>query len=286
MHARSRHALAAAVIALALGAPGSRASAQDPARDPPPPGAAAAPREAAPARQASAPRAAGPTAEQIAAAVKALQTGLASKDAAERVAALRSAAQVPSAEVAQAAADGLRDKSPEVELAAMETIGALRTPEGLKELQRLASSNKALRKDAKLYSTLLKEIGRHGDPSSVQVLADNPWENTDASVVRARILGLGNIRDVSAVEELIAMMNKGKPLPGEDAPFMPDFRLALARLTGTDQTTNKTMWQSWWNKNKKGFKLSADPPALPGELQSRWDEYWGLQPAAPAPPAK
>ena len=64
----------------------------------------------------------------------------------------------------------------------------------------------------------------------------------------------------------MSMMNKGKPLPGEDAPFAQDFRLALAQLTGTDQTGNKSMWQSWWNKNKKGFKVSADATNLPLEL--------------------
>lgn len=274
MNRSSRYALAVAVAALALGGLSVRASGQEPARDAPPPGEAAAPRTE------------GLTPEQVAAAVKELRTGLASKDAGERAAALRRAAQVPAADVAAAVAAGLRDKSPDVRITAMEALGTMRLPEGLKELQRLAGSDKNLRKDAKLFSTLLKEIGRYGDRSSVGVLADNPWENTDAAVVRARILGLGNIRDASAVEALLAMMNKGKPLPGEDAPFMPDFRLALARLTGTDQTTNKSMWQSWWNKNKTGFKVSEDPPALPGELQSRWNEYWGLKAAEPAPPAR
>jgi len=79
-------------------------------------------------------------------------------------------------------------------------------------------------------------------------------------------------------------MNKGNPARGEDSPFMPDFRVALARLTGTDQTTNKSLWQSWWNENKKGFQVAAEAPPMPDELQSRWDEYWGG--AAVATPAK
>lgn len=237
---------------------------------------------AAPAGEARAETSAGgPTQEQADAAVKALKEGLASKEAATRVAALRAAADVPHADVAKAVAAALKDKDDNVEIAAMEALGKMRTPDGLKELIR-AASDKKLRKDARLFSTLLKAIGRHGDPSSIAVLSESPWDNTDTAVVRARIYGLGNIRDVKAVEALMEMMNKGNPLPGEDAPFMPDFRVALARLTGTDQTTNKSLWQSWWKDNKKGFKVSDEQLAMPAELQAKWDEYWGT-PAAPAP---
>lgn len=261
---------AALALAAALGARG--AFAQDAGR-------------AAPAGEARAEKsAAGPTQEQADAAVKTLKEALASKEAVERVAALRAAADVPHADVAKAVAVALKDKDDNVEIAAMEALGKMRTPEGLKELQREATSDKKLRKDARLFSTLLKEIGRHGDPSSIGVLSENPWENTDTAVVRARIYGLGNIRDVKAVEALLEMMNKGNPLPGEDAPFMPDFRVALAHLTGTDQTTNKSMWQSWWNDNKKGFKVTDEQLAMPAELQAKWNEYWGLTPQpAPAP---
>ena len=225
----------------------------------------------------------GPTQAQADAAVKALKEGLASKEAATRVAALRAAADVPHADVAKAVAVALKDKDENVEIAAMEALGKLRTPEGLKELIR-AASDKQLRKNARLFSTLLKAIGRHGDPSAIAVLSDSPWDNTDTAVIRARIYGLGNIRDVRAIDALMEMMNKGSPLPGEDAPFMPDFRVALARLTGTDQTTNKSLWQTWWKNNKKGFQVSDEQLAMPADLQAKWDEYWGT-PAAPAPAA-
>lgn len=223
-----------------------------------------------------------PTREQADAAAQAVKEGLASKEAGARVAALREAASVPHAEVAKAVAAGLKDKEADVQAAAIETLGALRVPEALKELQRHATSDKKLHKDSRLFAALLKEIGRHGDVSSIAVLIEDPWENTDAAVVKARIYGLGNIRDVKAVEALLELMNKGNPTPGEDSPFMPDFRVALARLTGTDQTTNKSLWQSWWNEHKKGFKVSGEVLPMPEELQARWDEYWGSPAATPA----
>jgi HEAT repeat protein len=225
-----------------------------------------------------------PTKEQAAAAAKTVKEGLASKEPGTRIAALRAAASVPHADVAGAVAAGLKDNDTDVRIAAMETLGALRVPEALKELQRLASSDKKLQKDSRVFATLLKEIGRYGDVSSIPILTDKPWENIDAAVVKARIYGLGNIRDVKAVEALLQLMTKGSPLPGEDSPFMPDFRVALARLTGTDQTTNKSLWQKWWNDNKKTFKVSNELLPMPAELQARWDEYWGI--TAAATPAK
>jgi HEAT repeat protein len=243
---------------------------------------ASSPRAAAQDAGRSEPEQQGPTPEETEAAVKLLEEGLKSKEPAERVAALRAAASVPADPVAKAVAPALKDKHADVAVAAMEVLGEMQAPDALKELHRHAKGDKSLPKDARLYATILKAIGRHGDASSVEVLSDNPWSNTDATVVRARIYGLGNIRDLKAVEALLEMMNKGKPLPGEEAPFAPDFRVALARLTGTDQTENKSMWQSWWNENKKGFKVAEQAAPLPGELQARWDDYWGAAPA-PAP---
>lgn len=284
---RRRRLVAASLTALVFIALSAAPSAQRGRNEPAPAPAPATDPAAAPAsepaptpaaRDGTAPQGAAPTRAQIDAALKDLAAGLASKEPADRTAALRRALLVPAPEVAAAATAALKDKSPDVQVAAMELLGTIRTPDGLKQLVRIAS-DKALRKDARLFSTSLKAIGRYGDKSSISVLADSPWDNTDASVVRARIMSLGNIRDTASIEALMSMMNKGGPPIGEDSPFMPDFRLALARLTGTDQTTNKSLWQSWWNKNK-GFKVPADPPALTSDLQTRWDEYWGNQPAA------
>jgi hypothetical protein len=52
-------------------------------------------------------------------------------------------------------------------------------------------------------------------------------------------------------------------------------RLALCMATGADLGTDKDAWLEWWQKNKKGFKISPQRPRLPEELEARWESYWG-----------
>ena len=225
------------------------------------------------AQEAAAPK--GPTPEEIKAAVAACKEGLKSKEPAERQAAIEAAAKVDADAVADEIGTALKDKEDSVAAAAMKALGAMTCKDSLKELHRVAKgADKKLQENGKLYGTLLRNIALHGDKSSIEILGDDALKNLDAEVARARIYGLGNIRDRAAVEKLIDLMSLGNPLPGEDAPYMPDARVALARLTGTDQTTNKSLWQEWWNKNKNGFKVSETPPELPPDLQRQWDEYW------------
>jgi HEAT repeat protein len=229
---------------------------------------------------------AGPTAEEAKAAAAEVKAALRGADPAERVAAIERAATVDHVEVVKEMAGGLRDKDEAVRLATIRAFGRMQDGEALLELHRLAKTSlKKLEKDSKVHAAVYRAIGQHGDKSSVDILATDVQGNLDADVVRARIYALGNIRTKESVEELFKGMNLGNPLPGEDSPFMPDVRVALARLTGTDQTTNKSMWQEWWNKNRKEFKVSPTPPELPRELQQRWDDYWGSDLARSAPAA-
>jgi HEAT repeat protein len=225
----------------------------------------------------------GPSPEEIKAAAAACKEGLKAKEPADRIAAVQAAAKVDANAVADEISPAMKDKDETVAAAAMKALGGMSCDESLKELHRVVkNADKKLQDNAKLYATLLRSVGQHGDKSSVDVLAEDVTKNLDAEVVRARVYGLGNIRDRSAVEKLMDLTNLGNPTPGEDSPFMPDVRVALARLTGTDQTTNKSRWQEWWNKNKKDFKVAEKPPELPPELQRQWDEYWagtGIKPA-------
>jgi HEAT repeat protein len=228
------------------------------------------------AQEGAGPRAGGPTPEQVKAAVDGCKAALKSDQPAARAAGIEAAAAVEHEDVAREIAGGLRDRDEAVQLAAMKVLGRMQVPEALHQLHRLAKSDlKKLEKKSRVQAALYRAIGQHGDKSSVEILADDIPGNLDAEVVRARIYGLGNIRAKESIEELLKGMNLGNPLPGEDSPFMPDVRVALARLTGTDQTTNKTMWQEWWNKNKSGFKIAPTPPEMSRELQQAWDDYWG-----------
>jgi hypothetical protein len=216
----------------------------------------------------------GPTPEQVKATVDELKSAEKSTKVDEHIAAIGRASAVEDPDVVRALDSGLYDKDEAVKIATIKAFGHMQTPDALQSLHRLAKSKK-LEKDSKPLAALYRAIGMHGDRSSVEVLAADIPSNLDVAVVRSRIYGLANIRHIDAVEALIKAMNLGNPLPGEDSPFMPDVEVALARLTGTDQTTNKSLWQEWWNKNKKDFRVAPTPPELPRALQEKWDDFWG-----------
>jgi hypothetical protein len=93
-------------------------------------------------------------------------------------------------------------------------------------------------------------------------------------VVRARILGLGRIRDRRAVLELIGMMKKAGR--ARVAPYMDDFRLSLLVLTGADHGASQDEWFAWWNEHKKTLVVPPEPPPVPERDWRRWASYWGL----------
>jgi HEAT repeat protein len=215
------------------------------------------------------------TSEQAAAAAKTLKEGLASQDTTARVTALREAAAVDHDEVAKVVGGVLTEKDESVRIAAADVLGGMSCKESLTALHRGAEKKKNI-EDSKVAAALFKAIGRHAEVSSIMVIANEPLKNMDADVVKARIFALGNIRSKKSVEELMKLMQLGNPTPGQDSAYMPMFRVALARLTGTDQTTNKDMWQTWWRENEKTFEVAEPPIEMAPELQALWNEYWGV----------
>jgi HEAT repeat protein len=212
--------------------------------------------------------------ERATAATKALEAGLKSKDAAERRAAVLEVTGISHPVVARALGKAAGDKDSSVRVAAFDTLGTLGQEDALKELHRAAKKAKQMKDDPAALAALYRAIGRYGDKSSIEVLLDDPWLSMDNVAVKARIYALGNVRDTAAVEGLLSLTNLARPLPGEDSPFMPHFRVALARLTGTDQSTNKSLWQKWWRDNKQGFKVPEQAVPMPAEMQAPWHEFW------------
>jgi hypothetical protein len=160
-------------------------------------------------------------------------------------------------------------------------LGWMKTQDGLKQLHRMFRREKDLWNDEEMQGALLQAIGRHGDPSSIEVLTEDPFKGglTYASG-KARILGLANIRTTKSVEELIDAMKLGGGSSdrrgGKEARprFMEDGRLALAVLTGADMGANKEAWFEWWRDNKRTFKISPQRPPIAPELVARWESYW------------
>jgi hypothetical protein len=169
-----------------------------------------------------------------------------------------------------------------VQLTAVEMLGWEKDKHALKQLHRMFNRDRSLNKDDEVYSELLKAIGRSGDPSSVDVLTENIFKGgLSYAAGRARILGLANIRTSESVDELFQAMRLGgngrDRRGGVDARprFAEDMRLALTVATGEDLGTDKEAWLSWWQKNKKTFKISPKRPSIAPELRARWESYWG-----------
>ena len=223
----------------------------------------------------------GPTEEEVAIALADLERA-ATAEPAERAAAVARNAGVASPKVVKALARFLKDKESAVRIAAFDALGRTAHADALKELHRELQSDAKLRDDPKLLVALLKAIGRHADPESVKILADNAWKTPDASVVQARLFALGNIRTKASVAQLMDLMNTDPTTPFQSSPYMADFRVALAALTGTDQGLDKDLWRTWWRDAEKTLKFGKDPPRLPDPLQSTWHDFWKLPPKSPA----
>jgi HEAT repeat protein len=203
-------------------------------------------------------------------------------DADARVKAIEENADVVHPEVVREIARGLRDADRRVRLTAVRMLGWMKTADGLKQLHRMFRREKDLSKDEEMQGALLTAIGRHGDPSSVDVLVEDPFKGgLSYASGKARILGLANIRTMKSVEELFDAMKLGGGSSdrrgGKDAwpRFLDDGRLAVAVLTGVDLGANKDAWLEWWRENKRTFTISPQRPKIAPELEARWEAFWG-----------
>jgi len=208
-------------------------------------------------------------------AVERVEEALEAGDADGAVAAIGEASEVVDAAVVAAIARGMRSRDREVREA---VVGALRWmdhPDALGVLHRTLERDRALRKDAELAAAVVKAIGQHANASSIPFLAEGAFKTPEREAIRARILGLGRIRDVAAVEALMRMM---KTTPQRDVDrHMEDFRLALLVLTGTDQGPTSRRWLEWWDDERDGFRVTEELPSLPREVERKWNQYWGLE---------
>ena len=216
-----------------------------------------------------------PTPERIKEVVTGLEVAAREKSPELLVAALKEARGVPAREVVSAVAKSLKDKDEAVRLEAVETLRYLDLEDACKELEQFAKrERKNLKDDTKLYARVLRAAAWHGRKSTIDVLIDDVWAAPDYEVIKARVLGLANIRCDESLEALFNLSNKaGK---NKLDPFMDEFRLAFAELTGADQGKSLDLWWKWWNENRKSFHVAEKPPELPTVLDLRWRSFWGL----------
>ncbi len=216
---------------------------------------------------------------------KRLKTAFRKTDEVERLDAVKAAAGLKDPGIIQFVAKGLRDRSISVRTAAIKALGGTDHPDALKALHKLYFRDMPLRDDEELLALLLKEIGRHGDPSSLKVFADKPFKGLTQETGRARIYGVTNIRDQRSVELLFKALQiaGGNPRRGGSrlvdssykGKFYPDIRVGIAVLTGRDPGRDRLEASQWWvNEVKKKVKVEKDRPDVPEPLSAKWEAFW------------
>jgi hypothetical protein len=217
------------------------------------------------------PKPAPPDPARVKTAVAELKEAFAKPEPGARKRAVDASATLADGEVVALIGKGLGDKDPGVQKAAIEALRFNPHKKALEELHARAKV-KAAKDDLPTYATLVRAIGQHGSPTSIDILTDNPWSTPDAQVLRAKLLGLSRIRTKEAVKATTDLMEIAGVNKVE--PFMKDFRLALWALTGADQGESRDLWLKWYRDNKDKLKVAEAPPAEPKELATQWQAYW------------
>jgi hypothetical protein len=224
-----------------------------------------------------------PDAKKVEAAVEEVTTALKDgKTPEERVAAIKKNRDVVDAKVVAAIEKGFKDKSQDVQAAAIDALGRMDHPDALEALHKLLKSDKQrLKDDEKLLPLLIKSIGRHGSEKSVDLISDDPFSQRTFPAIQARVMSLGNIRSKKSLEALFDLMKKAGERQVND--YMLMLRQSLIRLTGQDQGPDSAMWQKWWQDNKAKFEVPKEVPKMPEIAEKAWNEYWEIAPKAEAP---
>jgi HEAT repeat protein len=199
----------------------------------------------------------------------------------EKVAAIQKNREVLDAKVAGAIEKGLRDKAAPVQAAAADALGRMPLPDALEALHKFYKSEvKRLKDDQTLMPVVIKAIGRQANEKSVDLLSDDIFMQRTFPAIQARVLSLGNIRSKKSIDALFTMMNKVGT--NQLDTYMEPVRLALMRLTGTDQGPSSQAWMTWWRGAEKGFDIAKVEVKLPEAQTKAWDEYWEIRPAKEA----
>jgi len=216
----------------------------------------------------------GPDPERVEAVVDELERAFDGSETTPKVRALEAAGEVPAPEVVDAIVRGLREKEREVKQAVIQALRWMDHPNAVVALRETFEKNRALREDEEFAPALLKAIGQHGDPGSLRLLQKDALGGKNHATRRARLLGLGMIRERASIEALLQLMRGTDERKVERA--MDDLRLSLMMLTGTDRGPSAAAWRSWWSDHAKDFVLPAEPPRLPPPFAAQWYNFWGL----------
>jgi len=220
-----------------------------------------------------------PDPQLIEEAVKELKQAFTKGKTPERLEALKDYGAVNDAKVIDWIAKGLKARDTAVQSASIECLRWLEHPDALDCLHTSLAKDKKLKKDDALYEQLIKAVGQHHNPKSIDFLLDGALAQAAKKVQVARIYSLGNIRDKESVEALMDVMQRtasgGKKGRGKQ-PLMTEIDISLQMLTGEEFGRDEAAWLKWWRASKKEFEVSPKVGQVRPKVRKVWGKYWGL----------
>lgn len=182
---------------------------------------------------------------------------LASKDAEVLYEAIKEAARNQHALLTDPLIKLLRDKRPEIRLAAVAALGTRFDPTARRKAAKaLAARLRRLSRKERDADELMKSIESLRDlaqPVSIKALLSDIDRNTDGKIVRARVMAVANVPHADAVDALIAFAAKSRRMANRGRVV----RDALVYATGERVRGDVDAWRSWWKENRKNFDFQA-----------------------------
>jgi HEAT repeat protein len=212
-------------------------------------------------------------------ALQKFKKGMANPSAPARAAACADLARTPFDKAALALGNLLGGEAEAVRIAAAEGLGNFKDFKKIATPLLLAGLN-ANAKEPKVLEAIFKGLGKLDDEAALSTI-HNYFDDKDKDVAKAAILSAGEIRAVSSMDPLIALMKKYEKLEeqakksggggGYGGINVPnggaDPKLQLAKdvlptiikglqMIAQEKWATTKEWEIWWNKNKATFKIA------------------------------
>jgi HEAT repeat protein len=212
-------------------------------------------------------------------ALQKFKKGMANPSAPARAAACADLARTPFDKAALALGNLLGGEAEAVRIAAAEGLGNFKDFKKIATPLLLAGLN-ANAKEPKVMEAIFKGLGKLDDEAALSTI-HNYFDDKDKDVAKAAILSAGEIRAVSSMDPLIALMKKYEKLEeqakksggggGYGGINVPnggaDPKLQLAKdvlptiikglqMIAQEKWATTKEWEIWWNKNKATFKIA------------------------------
>ncbi|MBV8881236.1 MAG: HEAT repeat domain-containing protein [Planctomycetaceae bacterium] len=210
-------------------------------------------------------------------ALQKFNKAMANPSPAARAAACADLARTPFEKSAVALGNVLNSDADTVRIAAAEGLGAFTDYKKIATPLLLGALN-ANAKEPKVMEAIFRGLGKLDDDAALPTI-HGYFDDKDAPIACAAILSAAEIRSVSTMDPLIALMKKYEkieeqakkgggggygvnvPYAGDDPKnklakdVLPVIIKGLQKIANEKWATPKE-WEIWWNKNKATFKIA------------------------------